>query len=201
MNKAELSFLDDEVLFLRTASCEDKDAFAEIYDRYWKLLVSTCYKRLQCIDSAEELVQDIFIDLYLRRHEITLSSTLEAYLKTAVKYKVFNFYRAQHTHQNYVNKTLAQENIGFPTPDKNLQHKQINAAIVDATRYMPEQCKRVFQLSRIEHLPQKSIANELGISLSTVKKHITKANQILREKLGYIKADLLNLILLLICIR
>ncbi len=191
MNEPLLTSLADEVLFFRTATYDDKKAFAELYERYWKKLVDSCYKRLQCLATSEEIAQDIFIDFYVRRREITFNSTLEAYLLTAVKYKVFNFYRAQHSHQKYVAQTLANERICFTMPDERLHRKQVNAFISSASQHMPTQCRKVFLLSRIGHFSQKSIAQQLGISVSTVKKHITKANQILREKLGYLKADLL----------
>lgn len=68
----------------------DENAFTEIYRRYWEVLLNTAYQRLRSKEDAEEVVQEIFVNLYFRRNEIDPKSTLEAYLKTALKFKVID---------------------------------------------------------------------------------------------------------------
>ena len=95
-----------------------------------------------------------------------------------VKYKIYNHYRSQQVHQSYLDRELNVQKILVPAPDEVFQKKELNALIMAATAQMPEKCKQVFMLSRYQHLSHKDISDQLGISVSTVKKHITKATNI-----------------------
>lgn len=192
MNDRKPSSVSDELLLLRICNDDDRNAFAMLYDRYWEMLIHTCFKRLKCLETSEEIVQEIFIDLFVRRHELQLNSPLEAYLKTAVKYKIYNHYRSQQIHQSYLNRELSVQNIHSPAPDEAFQKKELNALIIAATAQMPEKCKEVFMLSRYQQLSHKDISNQLGISVSTVKKHITKATNILKANFKQHSPDLLG---------
>jgi RNA polymerase sigma-70 factor (family 1) len=169
----------------------DKVAFAEIYDRYWQVLIDAAYQRLKSAEAAEEVVQDVFVSLFLRRSEIRLNSTLEAYLKTALKYKVYNVYRSQQVHYNHIGSIIRENHIDPVMPDAVLEAKELKARIQAAADKMPDKCREVFLLSRFEHLSHNDIAERLNISVSTVKKHITKAMNILRTEFKGHQIDLL----------
>ena len=194
MNDSELSSVSDEHLLSRICNDDDRKAFAVLYDRYWEMLIHSCYKRLKCLATSEEIVQEIFVDLFVRRNELQLNSSLEAYLKTAVKYKIYNHYRSQQIHQSYLDRELNVQNIHSPAPDEAFQKKELHALIMAATAQMPEKCKEVFMLSRYQHLSHKDISDQLGISVSTVKKHITKATNILRANFKHHSPDLLGIL-------
>lgn len=194
MNDRKLSSVSDELLLSRICNDDDRKAFAVLYDRYWEILIQTCFKRLKCLETSEEIVQEIFVDLFVRRNELQLNSTLEAYLKTAVKYKIYNHYRSQQIHQSYLSRELTVQKIYSPAPDEVFQKKELNALIIAATTQMPEKCKEVFMLSRYQQLSHKDISSRLGISVSTVKKHITKATNILRANFKHHSPDLLAIV-------
>ncbi|MFN0293354.1 RNA polymerase sigma factor [Pedobacter helvus] len=198
MNDRELSSVSDELLLSRICNDDDRKAFAVLYDRYWEMLIHTCYKRLKCLATSEEIVQEIFVDLFVRRNELQLNSSLEAYLKTAVKYKIYNHYRSQQVHQSYLDRELNVQKILVPAPDEVFQKKELNALIMAATAQMPEKCKQVFLLSRYQHLSHKDISDQLGISVSTVKKHITKATNILKANFKHHSPDLLIILCVLL---
>ncbi len=198
MNDRELSSVSDELLLSRICNDDDRKAFAVLYDRYWERLIHTCYKRLKCLATSEEIVQEIFVDLFVRRNELQLNSSLEAYLKTAVKYKIYNHYRSQQVHQSYLDRELNVQKILVPALDEVFQKKELNALIMAATAQMPEKCKQVFMLSRYQHLSHKDISDQLGISVSTVKKHITKATNILKANFKHHSPDLLIILCVLL---
>lgn len=170
---------DQELLNLIKVGSEP--AFRELYERYWDILLDAAYKRLDYIAAAEEMVQDIFVNLYVRREELTIKTTLEGYLKNALKYKVFDAFRAQKVHQKYVDSLSFQHESGEINAEHSLQVKELMERLDRTTRNMPEKCREVFLLSRMEKLSNKSIAERLGISVSTVEKHISKAMRILKE--------------------
>ena len=186
----------DEMLLDLIQQEDDRSAFAELYERYWDVLVDVAYKRLKSRELANEIVQDLFISFFIRRQEITLKSSLEAYFKTAVRNQVF---RAYHARQNQLVDLmhLMQKEQGAPAlPDELFEAKQLKQKIYLATWKMPEKCRDVFILSRYEDLSHQDIANKLEISVSTVKKHITKALGILRSEIGARQWNIIALLLL-----
>lgn len=185
----------DEMLLDLIQRKDDRAAFAELYERYWDLLVDIAYKRLKSREIANEIVQDIFVSFFIRRQEITLKSSLEAYLKTAVRNQVFRAYHARQNHHVDLSCLLEKEQIGPALPDELLEAKQLKQKIYLATRKMPEKCRDVFIMSRYEYLSHQDIANELEISVSTVKKHITKALGIVRSEIGPRQWDIIVLLL------
>ncbi|MNG84527.1 RNA polymerase sigma factor [compost metagenome] len=146
---------------------------------------------------AEEIVQDVFVNFYLRRKEIQLSHSLSAYLKTAIKFQVFKTYRAQKIQDKYI-ETVAYSAYTAPIqPDNILEAKQIHAEIFQITEKMPATCKEVFLLSRFEKRSNQDIADQLNISVAMVRKHITKSMNIMRSEIKEHQMDIFYLVLLL----
>jgi RNA polymerase sigma-70 factor (ECF subfamily) len=176
---------------------DDYAAFTELFERYWNPLMTAAGKRIASIEVAEELVQDIFLSFFLRRKEIQVDISVEAYLKAALRHQVFKIYRSQKIHDQYVDSINADQ-VGQPVrPDALMEAKQLREQIYLVAEKMPEKCREVFLLSRFEHLSHKDIAEKLDISVNTVKKHISKAITILREELKDHQIDLLTLLVFL----
>jgi RNA polymerase sigma factor, sigma-70 family len=152
-------------------------------------------KRIASIEVAEELVQDVFLSFFLRRKEIQVKISIEAYLKAALRHQIFKIYRSQQIHDKYI-VSLAANSYAEPLlPDALLEAKQLREQIFLIAEKMPEKCREVFLLSRIEHLSHKDISVKLHISVNTVKKHISKATTILREEFKDYPLDLLAIFL------
>jgi RNA polymerase sigma-70 factor (ECF subfamily) len=172
-------------------------AFTELFRRYWNPLMTAAGKRIPSIEVAEELVQDVFLSFFLRRKEIHVDVSVEAYLKAALRHQVFKFYRSQKIHDRYVDSITA-DHINQPAiPDALMEAKQLREQIYSVAGKMPDKCREVFLLSRFEQLSHKDIAEKLGISVNTVKKHINKAITILREEFKDPEIDLLATLIFL----
>lgn len=196
MAKYKSTVWTDDILLDLVRSEDDRNAFAELYDRYWKPLINMAGKRLPYLQLAEEIVQDVFVDLYIRRKNIRVESSLEAYLKTATKYQIYKAYRAQLVHEGYVSTMITAGHIQPSKPDTMLEAKQLREEIYQVTEKMPETCRQVFLLSRFEKLSNQEIAKELDISVAMVRKHITKAMNMMRTAFHDHQIDLLNVALL-----
>lgn len=177
-NRDKLS--DYDLIIQLRSGC--KNAFAEIYDRYWEILLNAAYQRLRSREDAEEVVQEVFVNLYSRRSEIEPKSTLEAYLKTALKFKVIDAYRLQQLHYRHIDHLVAETNLSPVRPDDQLEIKEFKRTILSASRKLPEKCREVFIMFRFEELSHQEIAERAAISVSTVKKHLHKAMLFLREE-------------------
>ena len=181
-NTTFYSDFSDEQLFIFVKQ-DNRKAFEEIYNRYWSYLLDYAYKPLQSRQKAEDIVQEIFISLYQRRHSIELLVSLKAYLSKALKFKVLNELRSQIVRDTY------QKNAFLNTSSKidfvcHLETKELQRNLHKQIQELPDKCKRAFLLSREENLSYKDISGGLGISVSTVEKHIIKALKTLKVKLN-----------------
>jgi RNA polymerase sigma-70 factor (family 1) len=152
----------------------DLRAFEELYNRYWCSLVNAAYKRLNSKEKAEDIVQNIFVDIYQRRSTINLTISLKAYLFQALKFKVLNEFRSDAISAKYMRHLFFS--TGCKTDLANgLEAKELEEKIQRIFNGLPKKCREVFRLSRQEELSNKEIATNLHVTISTVEKHISKA--------------------------
>ncbi|RPE13520.1 RNA polymerase sigma-70 factor [Chitinophaga lutea] len=178
--KAFSIYTDSELVDLLNAG--NRAAFDEIYHRHWKSLYRTAYRVLKDEGACLDLLQDIFIWLWEHRGHLEVR-VLHAYLSMAVKYKVANYIR-----QLKVRPSLFEEVEKLEIPDtatiSALALNELKTIIAAFTEELPERCRQVFYLSRIEYLSNKEIAARLGVSEKTVENQLTIALKKLRLKLG-----------------
>lgn len=103
----QLSQYEERKLLLRLSE-NDKDAFEEIYHRYWQLLLGMAFNRLKNWQAAEDVVHDVFISIWKNRHKQEIKS-LKNYLATAVKYKILKEVRKAALHKLYRQKESAEQ--------------------------------------------------------------------------------------------
>lgn len=153
-----------------------------LYRRYWEAMFLTAAKALRSQDDAADLVQDVFLSLWNRRHELSITGSLEAYLQTSIKYKVINYIEKNITRRDYL-ALLADMLVNYQPPDveSQLQLKELQQVVQSAVDQMPDKMRTVYELSRKQHLSHKEIAARLGISDETVKKHIQHALQLIKS--------------------
>jgi RNA polymerase sigma-19 factor, ECF subfamily len=164
---------------------DDKDAFTMLYRRYWEQLFETAAKALRSKDDAADLVQDVFLSIWNRKHELNITGSLAAYLQTSVKYKAINYIEKNITRRDYL-ALLTEMLVTYQPPDaeSQLQIKELQRVIQTAVDQMPNKMREVYLLSRQQHLSHKEIAERLGISDETVKKHIQHALQLIKTAVG-----------------
>jgi len=175
----------DDVLLSRMRE-DDSEAFTLIYRRYWEDLFVTAAKVLRGKEEASDVLQDVFLSLWNRRKEITIEGSLAAYLQTSVRYKAIHYIEKNITRRDYLALlTDVAVNTLPASAEIQLQLKEVQQIIHAAVATMPERMREVYQLSRHEHLTHKEIAERLGISTETVKKHIQHALQLIKTALSY----------------
>jgi len=173
------NFTDEELLELIRQ--EDRVAFEQIYNRYWSKLYISAYKILRDRQSSEDIVQEVLVQLWLKRSTQQIES-LNAYLYTAVRFQVFTTIR-----KNKVRETLfaeIEELVDFNSAEDNLVVLDITHKLEKSIADLPEKCREIFSLSRKEQLSTKEIAARLGISPKTVENQLTIAFRKLKVLMG-----------------
>ncbi len=157
----------------------DEVAFSYIYNHYWKGIFRVAYNKTKSKETAEELVQELFIELW-RKREVLSINQLENYLFTAIKNAILDFYRSQNVMQRYVDykKNISIPQINFT--DETLSHNELSFALYEGITKLPLKSQKIFRMSRFENFSIKQIAKTLKISEKTVEYHITKALKYLK---------------------
>jgi RNA polymerase sigma-70 factor (family 1) len=175
--------LDDwELIDLLTSN--DRGAFTEIYNRYWKKLFAIAANKINDLDEAEEIVQDIFVSLWNRRENLYITSNLGSYLAVSVKYRVIKALEKYSHAQKYSDYSKNVISIVDNSTEEWLEFEELRAKLSEFVAELPQKCQLVFRLSRESGFSQKRIAEELEISEKTVEAHLTKALKTLRARLS-----------------
>lgn len=162
----------------------DEGAFEEIFRIYYARLVAFACTSVDSQASAEELVQDVFLQIWARRDRWIVERSLAAYLFRAVRYRTSNARRSLRLERAY-NAELARsiEPEASTPSDAGLREAEIGAALAHALALLPERPRQVFLLSRRQGLSYNEIADVLGIALKTVEMHMGRALAQLRTSL------------------
>ena len=170
------SYSDEQLLMLLKDS--DEAAFTEIYNRYWKTLLYKAYHILQDKDAAQDIVQNVFLSLWIRRAEVNIKN-LSIYLRQAIRFSVFKAIREmRHDKTFYERLAAVTSDIVTNNPLLFKEQQQIIQQLIDT---MPKDCREVFLLSRENNMTYKQIAELLGVSEKTVEKRISKSLQFIRS--------------------
>ncbi|MFS2185585.1 RNA polymerase sigma factor [Mucilaginibacter sp. Mucisp84] len=176
------TYSDQELLSLMREGKET--AFRLIYDRYWDRLYIIARKRLNDAMEAEEVVQDIFCNLWRRRNSLNLVKGFDNYFSIAVKYEVINRMAKMARAADYLKEAAS----GLSELDEGtiqlLDYHQLQERLKLTLAKLPEKCRLVFVLQQEQGYTQKQIAEELNISEKTVEAHLSKARKTLRGSFG-----------------
>jgi len=163
---------------------DDCNAFTEIYHKYWQELFNTAFKRNHNREQCQDIVQNIFTDLWNRRKVLTIID-LEAFLHTAVRYQVFK--QAEKKPFQSVFLDCFEEIIISPVhTDDLLLEKEILELIQKWIAALPAKRRKIFLLHYLEDLSTKEISEYIGISRKTTQNQLTTASQSLRLRLAQV---------------
>jgi RNA polymerase sigma-70 factor (ECF subfamily) len=169
---------------LKLLKQQELGAFEEIYVRYWKKLYSAAYKRVQSREIAEEIVQDIFTSLWMKRHVLDVD-VLSAYLFTAVKYKIINHLEKEMSRKLYSEVQLQSSVPVDNSTEEAVLLNELNVALEKEIQKLPPKRQQIFKMSRQEHLSIKQVASHLGISEKTAENQLGKALKVLKVNLKH----------------
>jgi RNA polymerase sigma factor (sigma-70 family) len=175
---------------------DDRAAFDTIYDRYWQVMYHSAFKRLRNKQQCREIIQDVFIDLWLRRGQVAINN-IQAYLLTAVRFQIYKLVTKEKAGPAFFElyETIA---VSFSGVETNLIEKDFMRFVKGWVDVLPEKRKEVFLMHVEYNLSTKEIANQLSISQKTVQNQLGTAMQSLRMHLANFFTYLIIEVLLLV---
>ncbi len=156
--------------------------FQELFNENYSSLCRFAASFVNDPDSAEDIVQQVFINLWNTRESIDPQKPVKSYLLTSVKNRCLNFIRDKKKYRSYFLDIEAE--MENPVSEKDLAtEKYLNEKLKAALDKLPEKCREIFVLCRFEDMKYKRVAEKLGVSQKTVEAQMSKALKIMREEL------------------
>ena len=175
--------MDDSALLERLRA-GDSDAFDAVFRANYAGLVATAERMLGRRDVAEEIVQDVMLELWRRRETLVVEDSLRGYLFRAARNRSLNHLRHGAIERRAEPELAADRAEGGAAAHAALVEEEIEVAVKRAVAGLPDRCREVFELSRVHGLRYAEIATTLGISVKTVEAQMGKALRILRQRLA-----------------
>lgn len=176
-----MSYIDTDII--PQIAEGNKNAFETLFKSHYANLCGYAVKYVWELEQAEEIVQDLFFNLWNKRSNLYISSSIESYLFRAVRNACLNYLKHKKIRDNYVSSVQDTYNSGQGLDDNPVETLELQKNIDEAIESMPPERKKIFLLSRYEGLKYKEIAEQLGISVKTVEAQMGKALKFLREEL------------------
>lgn len=170
----------------------DVNTFEKLYDDYYSSLCLFANKYLQDVDLSRSLVQDLFVNLWLKKEKIIIRDSLKLYLYKAVRNKSIDYLR--ESKKNVRLSEISEGKLNSPFQDK-LEEAELNDRINRSISELPEKCREIFLLCRFEGLKYSQIASRLNISVKTVEMQMGIALKKIKSKLSD-----LQIVRLMMCI-
>lgn len=174
--------LTNDAELLQLLRLGDRAAFEEIYNRYRIRMYRAALSKVRTSENAMEIVQEIFLDLWLRREQVLIED-LERYLFSATKYKVLDFYKKEFTRKQYAESVQVSGLDESYDTEETIAYNELSRSIVACIEQLPEKTRVIFDLNRIQGKSPDEISGVLGIPLRTVEYHITQGLKSLRLSL------------------
>ena len=163
----------------------DVEEYEFLFRFYYAVLVEFALYYVTDQQTAESIVQDVFVNVWNNRNKIKLRSTIKVYLYSATKKESFRYLRDKKIRNRYVQSLLSIEDLQIVCDDSAHQ-KEIRNAIENAIRELPKKGQLIFCMNRFDELTYAEIARILGISVKTVETHMSRALKYLRKKLSHL---------------
>jgi RNA polymerase sigma-70 factor (ECF subfamily) len=158
--------------------------YEKLFKQYYGSLCIYARNIIKDSDSAEDIVHEVFIKLWEKRNEINPEQSIKSYLFTAVHNRCLNYIRD--------NKKFTERDEYFENSDliseetESVEQSELEAKVFNAMNKLPEKCREVFHMCKIDELKYAEVAEKLGISIKTVENQMGKALKVLREELGHL---------------
>ncbi|WP_367867191.1 RNA polymerase sigma factor [Pedobacter sp. WC2423] len=157
----------------------DKAAFDEIYERYWTKLFNESFKRLKNMEQVEELVQSVFMDLWLKKEKKKIEN-IYGYLIIAVRYQVYILYRKGLTLPEF-EEPLEHMALSSLEADTLFNEKEIRNYIAVWLAMQPEKRGEIFRMKFMEEMTTRQISEKLGVSQKTVQNQVLISHASLKQ--------------------
>lgn len=179
----EYSQYSDEEL-MQEIKAGNMMAFDALYRNYSRRLYKFSIAILKSSEEAENIVQEVFLNLWLNREKIEKGSSVKYYIFTIAYNSSISIIRKRIKESRFIEYLRTLQDINQEPVDMQIEYNELEEKLTMIIDSLPERQKEVYLLHRIEGLKYSQIAERLNISVNTIENHISRALKTIRQKLG-----------------
>lgn len=161
----------------------DVRSFERVFNLYAENLVRYAATIVKNTDDAEDIVQQLFVAIWDKKGIPDVTGSLKSYLYRSVYNSSLNKLKQVKVRESYAADSNYVSSEHAAAANHALEHKETAKRIEAAIEELPEQCKLIFRMSRLEQLKYQEIADQLGLSVKTVEAQMGKALKHMRVRL------------------
>jgi RNA polymerase sigma-70 factor (ECF subfamily) len=159
------------------------EVFEEIYRLYYAPLCFYCLRYVGDMEEAKEIVQGLFLKIWLRKGDLKINTSVKSYLYKSVQNYALNYLKQEQVKKKYtLDKEYLPKASGVNGQQK-LEEEELKIKIKKAILKLPEKRRKIFELNRFENMKYQQIAEHLSISVKTVEAQMSKSLEFLRKEL------------------
>ena len=171
----------------------DEQAFETLFKKYYTRLCHFVFQYVNNLPDAEEIAQETYLQIWDKREELEINTSIKSYIYASAKNKALNHVRNSNRRKGHLSVISSHRSQDVEEANE-LSVNEIKDQLFVALENLPPKCRKIFQMSRLEGLKHKEIAEQLGIKIKTVENQIGIALRHLKEKLS----DYLHIIVVVI---
>ena len=174
--------MNDLIEFIKLKEGDIK-AFERIFRHFYSPLLLYAFSITGQKEASEEVVQDTFYSIWKEREKIHILRSVKSYLYKAVKNRSLLYLEHLRVHERYQENIVSENSsMNEPSPDELLEYKELEEIVETTLKKLPERCRHIFYMHRMNGKKYKEIAANLSISVKTVEAEMTKAYRALRTE-------------------
>jgi RNA polymerase sigma-70 factor (ECF subfamily) len=194
MDKSKKSAIiqDSELDIIKKIRIGDQYAFRDLFKKHYSSLVKSARRYVGNTQIAEDIVEDVFLNIWKKRTQLNINTSVKAYLFSMVRNHALNHVKRkklEETDSFYLNITIPS-NV---SADQQVTINELTEHIQKAIAELPERTRCVFTMHRYDNLKYSEIAEVLKIAEGTVETHMVRALKFLRKRLAFLLSTLILL--------
>ena len=175
---------NSEIHMIKGLRSGRESAYDQLFKEFYRPLSVFANSFVLDLETAKEIVQDLFVHLYEIRSTLVITTSVKSYLYQSVRNRCLNQIKHQQVQKMHYDQIQLEQDFSEDLEDK-ITETELEHMIFKVVDQLPPQCRRIFNMSRVSGLSNGEIAEQLEISKRTVETQISNALKVLREKLDY----------------
>jgi RNA polymerase sigma-70 factor, ECF subfamily len=161
---------------------DDATALKILFEKYFSALCRFAFKFVRTTDIAEEVVSDVFLNIWLKKEKIEIRTNLKTYLFTAVRNQSLNYLKKNKIHLEGIETVIKENRVSDLKADRSITYEELKGDIDTLLQQLPEKRQIIFRMNRLDGLSYKEIAEILSISIHTVQNQMVAAIKFLTDQ-------------------
>ncbi len=175
-------YSDEELM--REIKADNMFAFDTLYNKYCKRVYKFSFSILKSHEESENLMQDVFLNLWENRYRVEKDSSVRSYLFSITYNSAISVIRKKVRETDFIDQLKYVGKISEDTVNMEIEYLELTSRLGEIIKTLPPRQKEVYLLQKVEGLKYNEIADRLNISVNTIENHMSRALKTIREKLG-----------------